>query len=310
MIGWASEASLFAMTEEQPFEYQEREGRAQKRGCLFTFGVWLLSLLWWGWLSRKVYPDSQATEWVTIAATAVVIFLAPAFGILQAFELKDHLDWKDEKSVFSFLWRLLILLGFWLSALVATGTGLMMLLSALDHWVNEGRSGATLPLILFSLPFIALGLFLFWRPFKRSSGPTQAMMREMAALSTRRLVSPDFAGIEQQAGVKLPALYQSLFALDSEWMTGEWLLVPEGEDGASYQFTDLVPAHPDALRTSSSLPGIFLAFATGEDVEYWIQLGPEDPPVFTHSLEEEEGDARICERLSTFLQWPKEDWFG
>jgi predicted outer membrane lipoprotein len=300
------------MTEELIFVLEEKDGKAKKRGCLLTFGTWILSIFWLGWLSKRVYPDSQITEWVTLAAWAVVIFLAPAFGILQAFDLKDHLDMKDEKSVFCFLWRLLILIGFWLSALVATGTGMMLLGSAIYSWIHEGRSGETILLIAFSMPFIALGLFLFWKPFSKKSASllSAEMIMKMAEERAQRLVSPNFEGIRQQAGLKLPDLYQSLFAQDSEWLSGEWILLPEGEDGESYTFDELIPAHPDALRASSSLPGVFLAFATGEDSEYWIQLGPEDPPVFSHSLEEEESDNKICEKLSTFLQWPKEDPFA
>lgn len=65
----------------------------------------------------------------------------------------------------------------------------------------------------------------------------------------------------------------------------------------------------DAIRLRPEMEGVYLCFGRGEFDEYWILLGPPDPPVFMFMFEEPLGDKdieKIAERFSDFLSWAKE----
>lgn len=241
-----------------------------------------------------------------------IIFFAPAVGILQAIDLKNYLDWKGDRSARTAVFRLLIILGGWLSAAVAGGVGLMVVVSAIAGAKSMGVVRAGVASVL-GLGFLGLAAFLVILPFRRAAGATERETRKRREEYEERMAHPDFAGIEEMCGWKLPVQYQSLFAEKSEWKGRSWMLYPDGieKDERLYDVLGLVPAHPDAFRPCGGASQHYVAFARGEYCEYWFELGPDDPPVYLQSTEAdspaEERFTRIAERLSEFLSWPKEE---
>ena len=287
------------------------EGKRLQRGCLATFLVWLAGLGAAIWLGKLPLAEREKWEWLASVIWVTILILVPAVGILLGIELKGYLDWKEKKTAGTAGFRLLIILGCWLSAAVAGFVGLLGLLGAIEHADSWGL-WKVIPGAVLCLAIMALALFLLVLPFRRRSGMNEVEQRMAHERYLERLAHPDFEGIEKEAGAKLPELYKSLFGPESEWLERQWAIYPGGldNDETIHDFEALVPAHLDALREHSSGTGRFLAFAEGDCAEYWIQLGVQDPPVYSHSTEDYESEdafQKICGKLSIFLSWPKEE---
>lgn len=287
-----------------------KDGRRKKRGCLITFGLWLAAIGVFFWIGKMPAPGSQKWEWLSTVACIVMLILAPAVGILQAIDLKSYLDWQDKKTAGNAGFRFLIILGCWLMALVCGSVGSFGVCAVFGA-ESEWGLWKTLPALLLCLAFVVLALFFLVLPFRRGTGPTEAEARAAGERYQQQMAHPDFAGIERQSGMTLPLLYKSLFAPESPWLGQSWFLYPGGleDDTEIYDVESLVPAHPDALWQSSAGKGTYLVFAEGDCTKYLIQLGTDDPPVFSLSTENDEADdafIRIAEHLSAFLNWQKE----
>lgn len=297
--------------DDMAFDHTHHEGRKLKRGCFITFLLWLIGIGGvWG-LGKLPSLEQEKWQWLQTALWMGLIFAVPAVGILQAVELKSYLDWSQNGKRSNALYRLLIILGSWLFAMVAAGVDLSAIAGVFEN-LGSHSGWQIAGLLVFCLIVCAVAVLLFWLPFMRLTGRTEAQERAEAALYREQMVNPDFASLEQQSGQMLPSAYRALFQPESPWSDKSWTLYPRGTDNDEevYEFVQLLPAHPSSLRQHPALPGAFLCFGTGDETEYWLLLGPDDPPVF--SIDEPEAKSaedsgQICDRLSVFLNWPKEE---
>lgn len=293
-------------------DYEQQETYRQKRGCLITWGLWVLSLVWIFGFSRQPGVEEGAWKWLTILAWVLLIFVVPSIGFLQGIELKHYLDWKNERTAGSWFFRSLIWLGCWLLALVSGFVGAFMSAATL-----KASGGSNAPSWMeaagmwgFGLGFLVLAVILLWLPFRRLSTTTEAEDQALADLRAEQLAHPDFDAIEQQTGKKVPEDYRNLFRPGSIWLDRSWTLYPRGleDDEMVHEFTWLIPAGASALRKHSAQAGEWVCFAEGDETELWFELGGEDPAVF-ECLEDDGSPSlvQISPHLSEFLAWPREE---
>lgn len=286
---------------EDIFAEAHRLGRRKAYGCLGTFVVWSLcmSLIFTGqkWLSE----DSA----VSYMIGCLVLLICPAVGILQAISLKDYFEWSEKKTPLHWLSWFLIFIGSWLFGWVALACALMGVFAMIKTF-EAGQWPNLIGMSVLTMGLGAVALYLLLLPFKRFSRETEKQDRLDEENYESELSHPRFSEIEKQTQTKLPALYQSLFAIGSEWLHPDVCLYPLGVDNDDelYIIDRLIPANERAIRQTPHLPGNFLAFAGGDCEEFWIQLGQEDPAVYTYDLDSGNVE-KICERLSVFLSWPR-----
>lgn len=301
--------------DQQPFSHRHRDGRRAQRGCLINFIAWSASLTWI-FVVRPSDIGSNVHGVITGIAYIMFLLVGPAFGILQAIELKSYLDWKN-KGGSSWPYRIIIFIGSWLFGLVSAGTGILVLMNILfgEHVdltakdIFTGVMGA-----LLAIGFVYMGWKLLLLPFKRISTSTEA--RDKAALEKwqHALAHPEFQALESTLGVTLPAAYKAMHQPDSEWWDpGPWMLYPKGlgNDEELHMIMERFPATLEAIRQPTGDTQRYVCFARGEFDEYCILPGTEDPPVYYLNVEElvRPGDKpeKIANRLSEFLAWPKEE---
>ncbi|TLD72249.1 SMI1/KNR4 family protein [Phragmitibacter flavus] len=300
-----------------PFEQTNQIGQRQQKGCLLTFMVWAAAIGWLVWIGRQLGRRDSWEDWVTFGAYVVLIFIAPTLGILQAMDLKPYLDWKNRRTGQSFFYRGLITLGCWLLALVMTVFGVVGLFIGIrEMWeANSIKQGLTALGVCGLGGMLTLGGgWLFAMPFRNQTASTEEEDRLRLDQHQHRLTHPHFASIEEAIGFPLPASYKVMFMASSDWMTKEWWLHPNGleDEEVMYSFTELEPAHVEALRIHPEIDGPFLCFGRGDDgeEELWLQLGAPDPPVW-HSNGGSHPPADQIEPVagsfSEFLRWPKQE---
>jgi hypothetical protein len=183
-----------------------------------------------------------------------------------------------------------------------------------EKWTQAGSIKNGFDALLMIAAVIALGA-LAWilavLPFRRMAEPTETEQRLALAQYEDRMAHPQFEAIEAHTGCKLPSAYRELFAAQAEWR--DRVLCPKGVEGDddNYEIESLTPADLASLRVHPKLDSPCLCFATGlssdedrNEAEYWITLGPADPPVF---LNLDEQISQICPHLSEFMAWPEDE---
>lgn len=293
-------------------EASHADGRKQKRGCVVTFLVWLALIVGLFAIGKLSPVDRERWEWLTTIIWIGLIFVVPAIGIIQALALKSYLDWSSAGRGGKLFYRVLIFIGCWCFGLIALGVALISIISIFETektilwWQVVG-----VLVLTFLIGWV--GVFLLWHPFSRNREKTETQEREDWVLYQQRLIHPEFANLEQQTSLLLPAAYRSLFEPESPWLTKCWTLYPRGlaDDEEIYEWLQLMPAHPSSLRNYPGKSEPFLCFGEGdEECEFWLQVGPEDPPVWLHFPEailSTHQTTQISERLSEFLAWPREE---
>ncbi len=295
-----------------PLQATHNRGARAQRGCLATFIGWVVALAVFAWTNStaKVKDDNV----IGTVALILAILVAPALGILYGIDLLPYLNWRKKKGS-NILWRGLILLGSWLSALAVLFIVFTTGAAGLDSdWRHQDANKVTATLVCGVVCLLCLWLAwaLFKMPFSRSSISTEAAEEKMLAEYQHYMEHPDFAGLEAKAGHSLPAAYKAMFAPDSEWRAGSWMLYPGGldDDEHLYGVFGLHPQRLDALDDHPRLPTPLLCFAASEFGSYLIGTGNDDPPVYleepSETGEEEAALQEISPRLSDFLAWPKE----
>lgn len=299
--------------DEGPYSYRHKEGTRAQKGCLMTFIVWMACVAW----LVSVGSDNSSSGVgyaVSMLSYLVVGILGPAVGILQAFDLKPYLDWKTEKTASTRFFQFLTGMGMWLAAVVLVFMGLSLAFGAVFS-PNKGEGLISIPATLVGVAFGAVltwgGVLLFRYPFRKTASTTESEDTQSFQRRLYLLENPDFESIESKYAIALPEAYKAMHVPDSEWYQPDWMLFPKGlhDDSELYHVMDREPASLDAIRLRPEMEGVYLCFGRGEFDEYWILLGPPDPPVFMFMFEEPLGDKdieKIAERFSDFLSWAKE----
>jgi hypothetical protein len=137
--------------------------------------------------------------------------------------------------------------------------------------------------------------------------PSPEKLAEHTRRFTERLLHPDLPAIEKHFGGPLPRTIHDLYANTAELQRGDFEVAAtataDEEDRWFIAFYQ--PADAESLRESWPGTESLFAFASdGAGNEYVIDPRGSDPSVRFHDHETGEFTP-VCDRLSTFMNWPR-----
>jgi hypothetical protein len=275
--------------------------------------VWLAVMLVLAFivLSREGSFDRvRLMELASGLSFLIPLILVPALCILLGMEVLGYVKQRNRRSLGMVVWR--ILRGSWLlvaaSLLLVYGMayvagGIERLLRMKGMW----DLGGGLATLVTGLLFSGVACLLGWLAFRRKKDPAEAREHALAEERRRSWEQLDFISLEERLRCTLPAAYKAMMQPGSEWRQESWTLHPHR--AAWFNVTALIPPCMNALRKFPPTGETALCFATGDDFEYWLRPGDEDPPVYAKFADDAgENIEEIAPNLSVFLGWRRTEY--